>query len=81
VVGAIQETSLREQTKATEDAIGIKSQLLNILNARHDLGQTAVADGPALEAGGDGEPPEGVGCRPRSRRPPIIAEAFRECRL
>jgi hypothetical protein len=81
VAGAIEETSLREQIKTTEDAIRIKSQLLNIPNARDDLGQTVVADGPALEAGGDGEPPEGVGCRPRSRHPPIIAEAFRECRL
>jgi hypothetical protein len=62
VVGAIQEASLREQTKATEDAIGIKSQLLNISNARHDPGQTAVAYGPALEAGGDGEPLKGVDC-------------------
>jgi hypothetical protein len=81
VAGAVQETSLRGQIKATEDAIGIKSQLLNVLNAQDDPGQTAVADLPALEAGGDGEPPEGVDCRPRSRHPPIIAEAFRECRL
>jgi hypothetical protein len=81
VAGAIEETSLHEQIKTSENATRIKSQLLNILNARDDQGQTVVADLPALKASGDSEPPEGVGRRPRSRHLPIIAEAFRECGL